>query len=100
MSVDRRPLSAHDADAVIAIGPAGAITAGAFYHRASRLAEALPHGQYVLNTCQDRYLFMLGLAAALIQGQRDFFGAHTYRRIDKDGVFHTLWSGDRTEVEV
>jgi 6-phosphogluconate dehydrogenase len=39
------------------------------------------------------------LPAALIQGQRDFFGAHTYRRIDKDGTFHTLWSGDRTEIE-
>ncbi|MBN9189837.1 MAG: NADP-dependent phosphogluconate dehydrogenase, partial [Microbacterium sp.] len=39
------------------------------------------------------------LPAALIQGQRDFFGAHTYKRVDKDGTFHTLWSGDRTEVE-
>ena len=39
------------------------------------------------------------LPAALIQAQRDFFGAHTYRRIDKDGVFHTLWSGDRSEIE-
>ena len=39
------------------------------------------------------------LPAALIQGQRDFFGAHTYRRVDKEGTFHTLWSGDRTEVE-
>jgi 6-phosphogluconate dehydrogenase len=39
------------------------------------------------------------LPAALIQGQRDFFGAHTYRRVDKDGIFHTEWSGDRTEVE-
>ena len=39
------------------------------------------------------------LPAALIQGQRDFFGAHTYRRTDKDGSFHTLWSGDRSEVE-
>ncbi|MEO7124807.1 MAG: NADP-dependent phosphogluconate dehydrogenase [Nakamurella sp.] len=38
------------------------------------------------------------LPAALVQGQRDYFGAHTYRRIDKDGVFHTLWSGDRSEV--
>ena len=33
-----------------------------------------------------------------MQGQRDFFGAHTYKRIDKDGTFHTLWSGDRTEI--
>src|SRR4051794_14996278 len=38
------------------------------------------------------------LPAALIQGQRDFFGAHTYRRIDKDGAFHLLWAGDRNEV--
>ena len=39
------------------------------------------------------------LPAALIQGQRDFFGAHTYGRVDKPGAFHTLWSGDRSEVE-
>ena len=39
------------------------------------------------------------LPAALIQGQRDFFGAHTYKRVDKDGTFHTLWSGDRSEVQ-
>jgi 6-phosphogluconate dehydrogenase len=38
--------------------------------------------------------------AALTQGLRDFFGAHTYNRIDADGTFHTLWSGDRTEIKV
>ncbi len=32
------------------------------------------------------------LPAALIQGQRDFFGSHTYRRIDREGVFHTRWA--------
>jgi 6-phosphogluconate dehydrogenase len=37
------------------------------------------------------------LPAALIQAQRDFFGAHTYRRTDKDGTFHTEWSLDRSE---
>jgi 6-phosphogluconate dehydrogenase len=37
------------------------------------------------------------LPAALIQGLRDNFGAHTYRRVDRDGVFHTQWAGDRTE---
>ena len=31
------------------------------------------------------------LPANLIQAQRDFFGAHTYQRIDKEGVFHTEW---------
>jgi 6-phosphogluconate dehydrogenase len=38
------------------------------------------------------------LPAALIQGLRDNFGAHTYRRVDRDGSFHTLWAGDRSEV--
>jgi 6-phosphogluconate dehydrogenase len=37
------------------------------------------------------------LPAALIQGLRDYFGAHTYRRTDRDGVFHTLWAQDGTE---
>jgi len=31
------------------------------------------------------------LATNLIQAQRDFFGAHTYQRIDKEGSFHTEW---------
>ncbi|NMO00322.1 NADP-dependent phosphogluconate dehydrogenase [Gordonia sp. TBRC 11910] len=39
------------------------------------------------------------LPAALTQGLRDFFGAHTYKRVDKPGTFHTLWSEDRSEVE-
>ena len=38
------------------------------------------------------------LPAALIQGQRDFFGAHTYHRVDAEGGFHTEWSGDRSET--
>ncbi|MGA2383196.1 MAG: NADP-dependent phosphogluconate dehydrogenase [Gemmatimonadales bacterium] len=33
------------------------------------------------------------LPANLLQAQRDFFGAHTYRRIDREGVFHTNWEG-------
>ncbi|MGN6034516.1 NADP-dependent phosphogluconate dehydrogenase [Brevibacterium casei] len=38
--------------------------------------------------------------AAIIQAQRDFFGSHTYGRVDRPGIFHTLWSGDRSEVEL
>ena len=37
------------------------------------------------------------LPAALIQGLRDNFGAHTYRRVDREGSFHTDWAGDGTE---
>jgi 6-phosphogluconate dehydrogenase len=33
------------------------------------------------------------LPANLIQAQRDYFGAHTYERIDKEGTFHTEWVG-------
>ncbi|HZW03929.1 MAG TPA: NADP-dependent phosphogluconate dehydrogenase [Anaerolineaceae bacterium] len=33
------------------------------------------------------------LPANLTQAQRDYFGAHTYHRIDRDGVFHTRWTG-------
>ncbi|HXR72365.1 NADP-dependent phosphogluconate dehydrogenase [Actinocrinis sp.] len=40
------------------------------------------------------------LPAALIQSQRDFFGAHTYQRVDREGAFHTKWAEpDRPEVE-
>ncbi|MCX9019771.1 hypothetical protein NLN96_22555 [Citrobacter portucalensis] len=31
------------------------------------------------------------LPVNLIQVQRDFFDAHTYKRTDKEGVFHTEW---------
>src|SRR3954449_10568767 len=36
--------------------------------------------------------------ANILQGLRDYFGAHTYRRTDRDGVFHTRWAQDGTEV--
>ncbi|NDJ87692.1 NADP-dependent phosphogluconate dehydrogenase [Mycolicibacter kumamotonensis] len=38
------------------------------------------------------------LPAALTQAQRDYFGAHTYGRVDAQGKFHTQWSADRSEV--
>ena len=38
--------------------------------------------------------------ASLIQGLRDLFGAHTYRRVDREGTFHVMWGADGREVEV
>jgi 6-phosphogluconate dehydrogenase len=35
------------------------------------------------------------LPANLTQAQRDFFGAHTYRRVDRGGTFHTDWAGEK-----
>ncbi|MGH4021149.1 MAG: NADP-dependent phosphogluconate dehydrogenase [Pseudonocardiaceae bacterium] len=40
------------------------------------------------------------LPAALVQGLRDYFGAHTYRRTDREGTFHTRWGTDRRETSV
>jgi 6-phosphogluconate dehydrogenase len=37
--------------------------------------------------------------ASLIQGLRDLFGAHTYRRIDREGTFHIKWNEDGREVQ-
>jgi 6-phosphogluconate dehydrogenase len=37
--------------------------------------------------------------ASLIQGLRDLFGAHTYRRVDREGSFHVLWAGDGSEID-
>lgn len=39
------------------------------------------------------------LPAALTQGLRDLFGAHTYNRVDTEGTFHTLWGEDKSEIE-
>lgn len=35
------------------------------------------------------------LPANLLQAQRDYFGAHTYKRLDKEGTFHTDWIRER-----
>lgn len=37
------------------------------------------------------------LPANLLQAQRDYFGAHTYQRVDRDGTFHTDWLGQRRQ---
>jgi 6-phosphogluconate dehydrogenase len=37
--------------------------------------------------------------ANLLQGLRDYFGAHTYKRLDREGSFHTRWAQDGREIE-
>lgn len=73
----------------------------------SFLMERLNSVKYVTNVAKDYYIPCYGfnssldyffsmieeeLPANLIQAQRDFFGAHTYNRIDEEGVFHTDWN--------
>ena len=40
------------------------------------------------------------LPANLIQGLRDYFGAHTYERTDREGIFHTVWQDEPERIEV
>lgn len=55
-------------------------------------AQSIPCGTFcALLNYHDSY-FSKWLPANMIQAQRDFFGAHTYERIDMEGVFHTEWS--------
>ena len=35
------------------------------------------------------------LPSNLLQAQRDYFGAHTYKRIDREGIFHTHWNSTK-----
>ena len=67
-----------------------------------RVVTAAAHGGVPTPTFSSSLAYFDGLRrerlpAALIQGLRDNFGAHTYRRVDRDGSFHTLWAGDRSE---
>ena len=91
--------------------PANLLFAPAF---TKAIAEALPAWRRVVATAvqlgipvpvfSSSLAYYDGLrrkrvAAALIQGQRDLFGAHTYGRVDAEGTFHTLWGEDKSEVE-
>jgi 6-phosphogluconate dehydrogenase len=77
------------------------------------MAEAQAAWRRVINVAVDRGIptpaFSSSLAyydayrrerlpANLVQGLRDYFGAHTYRRIDREGSFHTRWAQDGKEV--
>ena len=77
------------------------------------LADAQPAWRRVVKTAVDRGIpipaFASSLAyydgyrrargpANLIQGLRDYFGAHTYHRVDRDGAYHTRWAQDGNEV--
>jgi 6-phosphogluconate dehydrogenase len=83
-----------------------------FFQKA--LADAQPAWRRVVKTAVDQGIpipaFASSLAyydgyrrargpANLIQGLRDYFGAHTYHRIDRDGAYHTRWAQDGEEVK-
>jgi len=82
-----------------------------FFHKA--LADAQPAWRRVIKTAVDQGIpipaFASSLAyydgyrrargpANLIQGLRDYFGAHTYHRTDREGAYHTRWAQGGEEV--
>lgn len=58
-----------DLGQVMVYRPHARVTAGAFLAEAQRLAERIGDVPHVVNLCQDRYHFMLGLAAAILAGK-------------------------------
>ncbi len=79
-----------------------------FFHKA--VTDAQPSWRRVVTTAVELGLPVPGFSAALsyydayrrdrlpanlLQSQRDYFGAHTYQRVDKPGTFHTDWIRDR-----
>lgn len=73
---------------------------------ASLLVEKLPAIQKVISLAAEGNYPLPGMMAAfsyfnayrrkllptnLVQAQRDYFGAHTYQRVDREGIFHTKW---------
>ncbi len=69
MKAERQPLTAHSPDDIIAWRVDGPVTTARFLADVARLAERLPAGGAMLNVCEDRYRFMVGLLAALVAGK-------------------------------
>jgi acyl-coenzyme A synthetase/AMP-(fatty) acid ligase len=75
MMTGRLPLTTHGADEVIAWRAAGPVTTRQFLADVLRLADRLPADGNMLNACEDRYRFMVGLAAALVAGKLNLLPA-------------------------
>lgn len=64
------PLISHpSSDSIVAFRADGAVTRQQFLSEVHQLAEKLPEGQHLLNLCNDRYRFSVGLAAAILKNK-------------------------------
>lgn len=77
--VRRQPLTSHSGvDDILAWRPAGPVTVAQFLADVRQLAGLLPAGGHILNVCEDRYRFMVGLAAGMVAGKLSLLpAAHT-----------------------
>ena len=64
---------------------------------ATGASQGIPVPGFAAALCYYDSLRARRLPASLVQAQRDYFGAHTYRRVDRDGAFHTPGGQDGAE---
>lgn len=70
MSLSTQPLTDHPTpDSVVAWQPDGPVSRDRFLADVSHLAGLLPAGGHILNICQNRYHFLVGLGAAIVSGR-------------------------------
>jgi 6-phosphogluconate dehydrogenase len=89
------------------------LTLAPFFQEA--LATAQPAWRRVVKTAIDHGIAIPAFASSLayydgyrrargpanlIQGLRDYFGSHTYHRVDREGAYHTRWAQDGSEVKI
>ncbi|MFO1351297.1 MAG: AMP-binding protein [Gammaproteobacteria bacterium] len=70
------PLLSHPEHAYVAWWQDHAIDRAAFLSHVARVAESLPANAYAINLCEDRYLFIVAFAAALVRGQTNLLPAN------------------------
>lgn len=69
-------LANYHPQAILAWRNDGPVTQGQFVAEAIALSQKLPAGQYAINLCEDRYRFMLALAAVCLRGQTNLLPAN------------------------
>jgi acyl-coenzyme A synthetase/AMP-(fatty) acid ligase len=70
-------IAAYHPSAVLAWREDGPVTQSEFVAEAMALSRHLPQGRHAINLCEDRYRFMLGLAAVCLRGQTNLLPAST-----------------------
>ena len=74
---------------------AGRVVKGVQFRELRDVGDPAELAAHVLKALQERNDLDPAVEGnGLTQAQRDFFGAHTYERVDKSGVYHTDWGGD------
>ncbi len=81
MTSSSLPLTDHPSpDSIVAWRPDGPVSRDQFLADVAQLAARFPPGGHVLNVCQDRYHFLVGLSAAAVSGRVSLLPPQPHRR--------------------